>query len=189
LIGDLLVVSRLEQQQIDLQPRMIRLDEIIERVLGQIVSPTFDPQPVISRDFHVDAREIEADPWRLEQIFTNLLANALRYGVKDGNPPDIRLVLRRIDNYVEFRCEDNGPGIPFPDQPHIFERFYRVHKDRSRDAGGTGLGLSIVKNIALAHGGSVGLESSPGRGAAFIVRLPRLRSRLPLASTQDTAEP
>ncbi len=67
---------------------------------------------------------------------------------------------------------DNGPGIPLTDQPHVFERFYRVHKDRSRAVGGTGLGLSIVKHVVQAHGGQVSVESQPGHGAAFRVRLP-----------------
>ena len=70
---------------------------------------------------------------------------------------------------------DNGPGIPYRDQPHIFERFYRVHKDRSRAGGGTGLGLSIVKHIVAAHGGSIAVESVPGQGAAFRIRLPAAR--------------
>jgi two-component system phosphate regulon sensor histidine kinase PhoR len=68
---------------------------------------------------------------------------------------------------------DNGPGIPLRDQPHIFERFYRVHKDRSRDAGGTGLGLSIVKHTMQLLGGTVSIENSPGQGATFVLRLPR----------------
>jgi two-component system phosphate regulon sensor histidine kinase PhoR len=182
LIGDLLVISRLEQQKIDLQPRAVRLDEILERVLNQVVTPALSSQPEIQKTLDPDALEIEADPWRLEQVFTNLISNAMRYGVQDGRAAKIHLALQRKENIVEFRCRDEGPGIPFPDQPHIFERFYRVHKDRSRDAGGTGLGLSIVKNIVLVHGGSVDLESTPGQGATFIVRLPRLRPRIPLPS-------
>jgi signal transduction histidine kinase len=74
--------------------------------------------------------------------------------------------------WVEILISDNGVGIPFDDQAHIFERFYRVHKHRARDAGGTGLGLSIVKNIILAHGGQISLRSTPGEGATFIIRLP-----------------
>ena len=80
---------------------------------------------------------------------------------------------------------DNGPGIPYGDQAHIFERFYRVHKDRSRGrGGGTGLGLAIVKHIILAHGGSIAVESVPGQGAAFIIRLPATRT--PAAKSQET---
>jgi len=67
---------------------------------------------------------------------------------------------------------DNGPGIPFQDQDHIFERFYRVGGDRARHTGGTGLGLSIVKNVVQAHGGRIVLESKPGVGANFMIFLP-----------------
>jgi two-component system, OmpR family, phosphate regulon sensor histidine kinase PhoR len=73
---------------------------------------------------------------------------------------------------LTLRVVDNGPGIPPADQAHIFERFYRVHKDRSRDAGGSGLGLSIVRHAVEAHGGRVWLESAPGKGSMFAVRLP-----------------
>jgi two-component system phosphate regulon sensor histidine kinase PhoR len=71
---------------------------------------------------------------------------------------------------------DNGPGIPRGDQEHIFERFYRVHKDRSRETGGTGLGLSIVKNVIQAHSGNVSVRSAPGEGSTFTVVLPLLQS-------------
>ena len=88
----------------------------------------------------------------------------------------LRSAARRFDEEIEIVFSDNGPGIPYGDQPHIFERFYRVQKDRSRTrGGGTGLGLSIVKHIVLAHDGSVAVESVPGQGAAFKIRLPVIR--------------
>ena len=85
---------------------------------------------------------------------------------------------------MSVTVEDNGPGIPASDLPHIFERFYRVHKDRSRDAGGTGLGLSIVKHIVQAHSGQVSVESDLGRGASFQVTLPRFRASLAPVAAQ-----
>ena len=95
--------------------------------------------------------------------------NALKY-----TPPKCRISisaqLHRQD--VEIRLADNGPGIPENDLPHIFERFYRVEKGRSREKGGTGLGLSIVKHIVQLHGGSVRVESGVGKGTAFIISLP-----------------
>jgi signal transduction histidine kinase len=84
----------------------------------------------------------------------------------------VRISARRVGNDICISFADNGPGIPLGDQAHIFERFYRVYKDRSRDAGGTGLGLSIVKNIVEAHGGAVSVESTPGSGATFRISLP-----------------
>jgi two-component system phosphate regulon sensor histidine kinase PhoR len=108
---------------------------------------------------------------RLEQALFNLVDNALKYGANPG----LRLMLSAQNDgeQIVLRVADNGPGIPLSDQPHIFERFYRVYKGRSRATGGTGLGLSIVKHAVQAHGGSVGVESSPGKGATFILRLPR----------------
>jgi signal transduction histidine kinase len=113
---------------------------------------------------------VEADPLRLEQVLSNLVDNALKY----GSGPGTKVVISaRRENYeLVIQVRDNGPGIPLTDQPHIFERFYRVHKDRSRDAGGTGIGLSIVKHTIQAHGGRVEVESLPGAGATFTVSLP-----------------
>jgi signal transduction histidine kinase len=111
------------------------------------------------------------------------LENSLRHATSDEIAIHVRS--RRVDPDIEIVFADNGPGIPYADQAHIFERFYRVHKDRSRTrGGGTGLGLAIVKHIILAHGGSIGVESVPGQGAAFIIRLPATRTSS--AKSQET---
>jgi signal transduction histidine kinase len=106
----------------------------------------------------------------MEQVFENLLDNSIRHAASDAVLITIRA--QSVGEEIEIAFCDNGPGIPYADQPHIFERFYRVHKDRSRAAGGTGLGLSIVKHIILAHGGAVAVESIPGQGASFKIKLP-----------------
>jgi signal transduction histidine kinase len=129
---------------------------------GAQVSTEFDPKLPL----------VEVDPWRIEQALSNLLINALRYGAKEKQVPRVTIQCKSVTGGVELTVADEGPGIPHEDQPHIFERFYRVHKDRSRNAGGTGLGLSIVRNIVLAHGGEVGVRSKPGEGASFWMRLP-----------------
>jgi signal transduction histidine kinase len=113
---------------------------------------------------------VEADAVRLEQVFINLLENALKYGNRPGLAID--LYAERTGPNIHVQVTDNGPGIPREDQEHIFERFYRVHKDRSRETGGTGLGLSIVKNVVMAHGGNVSVRSAPGEGSTFTVALP-----------------
>ena len=99
----------------------------------------------------------------------NLLENAVAY----SNPPR-RIVLSAAlrDGQMEVRVADNGIGIPPTDLPHIFERFYRVDKGRSRTSGGTGLGLSIVKHIVQSHGGTVHAESEVGKGTTIVLRLP-----------------
>ena len=104
-------------------------------------------------------------------MFFNLIENALKYGEAERREIVVGAE-RRGAEFIEVTVTDNGPGIPAADQPHVFERFYRVRKDRSRAVGGTGLGLSIVKHVVLAHGGQVGVESRPGRGAPFRLRLP-----------------
>jgi signal transduction histidine kinase len=80
--------------------------------------------------------------------------------------------VRREGQDLAVSFSDDGPGIPFQDQEHLFERFYRVGGDRARQTGGTGLGLSIVKHVVQAHGGRVGLRSRPGEGSTFTIHLP-----------------
>jgi len=97
-------------------------------------------------------------------VFDNLLDNALKYTPKGSH---LGITARLRGREVEVCVRDNGPGIPADDLPHIFERFYRVDKGRSREKGGTGLGLSIVKHIVQLHGGRAWAESKQGEGSAF----------------------
>jgi two-component system phosphate regulon sensor histidine kinase PhoR len=168
LIEDLLSISRLEHRKTQLDFRPASLREVLERVIEQLEPRIQERNAEV--EVALEADLVEMDPARIEQVFFNLLANALQYAVKDG--VSVRVTSRLKGAEVEITFSDNGPGIPYRDQPHIFERFYRVHKDRSRDAGGTGLGLSIVKNVVMAHGGRVSVRSTPGAGASFKIVLP-----------------
>jgi signal transduction histidine kinase len=112
---------------------------------------------------------VSVDSVRIEQIINNLISNALRY-TPDGGA--IRVSLRREANWATLRVEDTGPGIPEEAMPRLFERFYRVDKSRSREAGGTGLGLAIARQLALAHGGDLTAENLKEGGAAFSLKLP-----------------
>ena len=171
LIEDLLTLSRLEYRSPELDFQEVDLPELLSRVIDRIIPAMVEPQTRVTVDWSPEAACAEADPLRLEQVFENLLENSLRHATSEEIV--ITITARRLDEEIEMVFADNGPGIPYGDQPHIFERFYRVQKDRSRiRGGGTGLGLSIVKHIVLAHGGSVAVESVPGRGAAFKVRIP-----------------
>src|SRR4029434_5426969 len=113
--------------------------------------------------------EIRADSFRLEQVLSNLIDNAIKYTEPGG-----RVKVRALpeNGAVEIRVEDTGIGIPPADLPRIFERFYRADKARSRERGGTGLGLSIVKHIVLAHGGELKIESVINKGTTVRVLLP-----------------
>lgn len=174
LIEDLLTLSHLEYRSPELELQKVDLPELLNRVIERITPAILEPQVRLTVEWSPDAASAEVDPHRIEQVFENLLENAVRHAANDG--VKIMVAARRLGEEMEIVVSDNGPGIPYVDQPHIFERFYRVQKDRSRaGGGGTGLGLSIVKHIVLAHGGSIALESVPGQGAAFKIRLPITR--------------
>jgi len=101
-------------------------------------------------------------------MFINLIDNAIRFTEKG----QITISMNHRNNAVIIKIADTGIGIPPQHIPKIFERFYVVDKARSRQTGGTGLGLSIVKHIVLLHNGTINVESTPGKGTNFIIKLP-----------------
>ncbi len=120
----------------------------------------------------VDCEEALAamvDPGLLEQALVNLIDNAVKY-----SPPStvVKAGARMEAGSLVIEVKDQGIGIPASDLPRVFERFYRVDKARSRELGGTGLGLAIVRHIAMAHGGSVSVESWEGEGSTFRMLIP-----------------
>jgi two-component system phosphate regulon sensor histidine kinase PhoR len=123
------------------------------------------------------------DPTALEQIVDNLVDNAIKYTPAGGR---VDLRAGRDGERVHFEVVDTGIGIEPSEQARVFERFYRVDKARSRDVPGTGLGLSIVKHLVDGHGGSVELESWPGRGSTFRVLLPRSEAPAPRAGVPQS---
>jgi two-component system phosphate regulon sensor histidine kinase PhoR len=170
LIEDLLTLSRLESADPGLRSEPISLRALLAEVLADYrlrpaaavhhLSITVDPSL---------APLLPADPLKITQAIENLLDNALKYTPAGSL---IEVVARAVNGETLITVRDNGPGIPAADLPHIFERFYRVEKGRSREQGGTGLGLSIVKHIVQLHGGRVWAESEPGQGTAFHFSLP-----------------
>lgn len=112
---------------------------------------------------------VQGNPQLLRSVVFNLTENAIKYSAPDSH---VQLTLRRDPGEAVLLVSDDGPGIAPADQERIFERFYRVDKSRSRQLGGTGLGLAIVKNAVRLHGGTVSVDSEPGKGSVFTVRLP-----------------
>ena len=117
---------------------------------------------------HADIIEIRGDGYRLRRMLGNLLDNAIKYTTEDGH---ISVSLLCLGSEACLKVTDDGVGISPEDLPHIFDRFYRVEKSRTRELGGTGLGLAIVKSVAEQHGGRVLVTSEPGIGSNFIVWL------------------
>ena len=168
LIEDLLTISRLESGQITLQMKTIPLRPFAESLIAELQNRARERGTTIVNEIPEQLHG-RADPDRLEQVFVNLLDNAIKYGRAQGR---VRVEGRASNGSVELCVADDGPGIPAESRERIFERFYRVDKARSREAGGTGLGLAIVKHIVQSHGGKVWVESGPGPGAQFYFTLP-----------------
>ncbi len=116
-----------------------------------------------------EALEVNGDALKLQQVVYNIIDNAIKYTPRGG---EVHCTLTRSGRRAIIRVADTGVGIPETDLPHIFDRFYRVDKARSRETGGTGLGLSIVKQFVLLHGGTIDAKSAPGKGSTFIIELP-----------------
>ena len=114
----------------------------------------------------------DIDSQRIGQVLRNLLANALTHTPDGGS---ITVSARESGNQVEVIVSDTGEGIPPGDLPHVFDRFYRVDRSRTRDTGGSGLGLTIVKRLVEAHGGTIQVQSEPGKGSRFTFTLPKAR--------------
>lgn len=118
---------------------------------------------------------IRGDEERLRQVLSNLLSNAIKYAPGGG---EIRVSANLTPAGVELRVSDQGAGIAAHDLPHVFERFYRAEGDLTRRVKGTGLGLFLTRAIVNAHGGTIRVDSDPGKGATFTVTLPRYNGEL-----------
>jgi two-component system phosphate regulon sensor histidine kinase PhoR len=167
IVADLLVLSTLEGGKPPL-PEPISLRDSIESAL-RTVEPVARTRGVRLVCGPFDDLNVLGHEIRLEQVFVNLLDNAIKFNRPDG---EVRVDVARAPESALVSVKDTGLGIPSRDLPRIFERFYRVDKARSRATGGTGLGLAIVKHAVEQMGGSVSVESRLGQGSVFTIALP-----------------
>ncbi len=173
IVTDLLVLSTLESGKPPL-PEPISLRESLESAM-RTVEPAARTRGVRLVCGPIDDLNVLGHELRLEQVFVNLLDNAIKFNRPDG---EVHVEVARAAENTLVRVKDTGPGIPSRDLPRIFERFYRVDKARSRATGGTGLGLAIVKHAVEQMGGSVSVESRLGQGSVFTVALPPFEDNL-----------
>jgi two-component system phosphate regulon sensor histidine kinase PhoR len=167
LVDDLLSLSRLETSPSQMRPVNVRA--IAEEAISTLWEAAERAQVTLLLQTPPGLPRVLADPDRLQQVFINLLDNAIKYS-SGGATATIRL--SHEGNIVRVEVADTGPGIATDDLPHIFEPMYRGSSAAIRVALGTGLGLNIVKTILEQHGAAISVQSTPGDGATFAFRLP-----------------
>jgi len=171
LVEDLLHLAELESPSHTLRPEPSSLSVVVRSVADRLGEGLDLNTQRIRLELAEERKSMSFDPLRVECVVENLLSNALRYA-RDSSEIIIRTIFDEELKWLRCEVQDDGCGIPEKDLPHIFERFYRVDKGRSRDSGGTGLGLSIVKHIVDLHGGDVSVRSEIGKGTTFSFTLP-----------------
>ena len=173
LVEDLRLLTLAETDQLVLDRKPVRLQDVVAGTAASFQAEADQRGIELTLDAPPDQPSVFADAQRLQQVVSNLLANALRYTPENGR---ITLTSSTSPGTIIFSISDTGPGILPEAQPYLFDRFYRADTGRARDAqgGGSGLELAVAKSIVQVHGGSIGVESTPGKGSTFWVRLPTL---------------
>jgi len=164
LIGDLLILSELESGVTTPEAAPVAIGPVIDHVCTLLEEKALSKNISIIQPGSGETGEVLADRAKLEQVLVNLLDNAIKYTQDNGT---ITISSAETEGMLTIAVSDTGIGIPDNDLPRIFERFYRVDAARSREQGGTGLGLAIVKHILQLYGGSISVESRPGKGSTF----------------------
>jgi signal transduction histidine kinase len=172
MIDDLFVLAQIDAGALRLQPQPVDLCEIAADVVDAMQAQAQRAEIQLRLDASLPARRLDLDGARIERALANLLRNAIEHTPAGGA---VRVSVTQANGAVEVSVSDDGEGIDPADAPRIWERFYRAEKSRHRARGGAdgvGLGLAIVRGIVEAHGGSVAVDSMPGHGATFVIRLP-----------------
>jgi two-component system phosphate regulon sensor histidine kinase PhoR len=153
----------IESGEMHLSFRYFRIEELIAEILQDMKYQAEEKN--IELIFRPENKKLQVfgDRNKIRQVLINLIENSIKYSEKG----QVEIILREEYQSARIIVKDSGIGISQNDIPRIFERFYRIDKDRSRAAGGTGLGLAIVKHIVEAHNSKVEVESEPGKGSEF----------------------
>jgi signal transduction histidine kinase len=171
LVGDLLLLTRIDRQELTGEPVTCCLNDLVSDLVEELAflaieaGVSFSMQVLPQEPLYVRGNEEQ-----LYRLVSNLMVNAIQATPPEGK---VTVVLDQSEEYALIQVQDTGIGIAPEDQSQIFDRFYRVHKDRSRQTGGSGLGLAIAHAIASAHHGTIQVQSQLGLGSIFTVRLPK----------------
>lgn len=186
LITSLLDLNKLEQGRMDIHVEPVDVRTLIHDVAKTVAPQAAKKQITLELELADELPVVSADPIRLRQVLSNLVDNALKFSPEgarvvvaarpaelEGNADGMGIVLMApVQAALELEVRDEGPGIPESERERIFDAFYQIDGGSTREHGGTGLGLSIVKRLVEAHRGEVSVESGPGRGSTFRVRIP-----------------
>jgi signal transduction histidine kinase/HAMP domain-containing protein len=180
MINDLLDLTRIEQGRVKLEFQPQPVSELVQSALDRVQSRAEDAGITIKTQLAADVPDVLVDHDRIEHVFDNLIVNAIQHTGRGGT---IRIDAAAAGNNVRFAVQDSGEGIPSADLPRVFERFYRIPTSQHR--GGAGLGLAIVREIILAHGGEIEVQSDLGKGTRFAFTLPASHDRAAIAQAES----
>jgi signal transduction histidine kinase len=170
LINDLQELSRVEAGAYSLERSPVSVDALVTALRTRLGRQFEDKGVALSVELPVGLPQVSADEDRIGQVLLNLAGNALQYTPSGGQ---VQITASRHKDDVWIAIADSGTGIPEEHLPHIFDRFYRVDKSRSRAGGGSGIGLTVAHHLVEAHGGRIWVESpGPGKGSTFTFTLP-----------------
>ena len=169
IVQDLLTLSRFDYGKMEMNFTDFGIAEAVQNVYNAVIIDAQNHGHELLLEMEKNLPVIHADKERMEQVIMNIVSNAIKYTPDGGR---IEISAWTMGEKVSISVSDNGVGIPEEDQPRLFDRFYRVDKARSREAGGSGLGLSIVKEIVQAHNGDIDIRSKQGEGTTMTVTLP-----------------
>ena len=168
IVTDLLTLVRMDVKDVKLSRENMSLAAVVKDT-EHLLKPMTEKRNQKLQLALQDDCDMYADRTKLQQVVYNLMENAVKYTQEGGT---VWVTLQKSGRSAVLKVQDNGPGIAEEHLPHIFDRFYRVDKARSREAGGTGLGLAIVHQLVMLHGGEIRVESEVGKGTTFTVELP-----------------
>ena len=169
LVQNLLILNRFDMQRVDTHKEFFSIDALLRRLTDMFRLEAEQKGLTLTYNRTTEIHDIYADEDQIERAVKNIISNSIRYCAKGDK---IQIYAGTLYNNVYIKVEDSGKGIPKADLAHVFERFYRVDKARSREKGGTGLGLSITKEIIENHGGTIQIESEFGRFTRVTINLP-----------------
>lgn len=176
LVNELLDIARMEAGHIQLNYEEVHVNDFVRRIIHKFQGIASDHEITLTYESHIEQSTVSIDADRMEQVFTNLIDNAIHHTESGGH---VNVVVHSNESEISVEIKDSGTGIPEEDLPFIFERFYKTDKARTRDGSkkGTGLGLPIAKNIVSAHQGTIIAKSKKGQGTTFSFTIPQTKKQ------------